>query len=456
MTHNSSFKTIVVAVLAAVLSQPIASIANIEGVAAAGAFSGFSVPQNLGSPINTADNEELPTISPNGLSMYFSSNRAGGQGGLDIWVSQRPTLSSAWGTPQNLGATVNTASGDNLASISPDGREMFMHSNRAGGTGGVDLYVSTRTDPNNDLGWTAPVNLGPVVNSTLADQNANYFVNPATGAGTLFFASDRSSGTTGVKDIFQSTRNADGTFNVPTIVNELNSPADEARTAISRDGLEIFLSSSRLSTVFATFVSTRASISSPWNAPVPLNGLNSGGSAAQPALSADGTVLYFTSNRTGGSGNGDLYSVTRGAVNRTVAGDFDGDGRSDISIFRPSDGSWWIMQSGTNTLSVRQFGVVGDKVVTGDYDGDGRTDLGLFRPSDRNWYIHRSSDNVVSVTNWGLGTDRPVPGDYDGDGRTDIGVYRDGVWYIIFSSTGLTTYFTFGVSSDIPITGIAQ
>ncbi len=419
---------------------------------AAACFSTFSMPQNLGAAVNSADDEQSATLAPGGLSLYFASNRAGGQGGLDIYVSQRATLSSAWGAPQNV-AMLNTSSGDSPTSISPDGRELFMQSQRPGGIGGVDLYLSTRADPNNDFGWTAPVNLGAPLNTTFNEQNGNYFVDPATGAGTLFFTSDRASGTINVKDIFQSTRNADGTFNPPTPVSELKSAADEARTAISRDGLEIFVGSNRLGTAFAIFVSTRASVSAPWNPPVSVGGLNAGGGATQPALSPDGTVLYFTSNRPGGSGNLDLYSAVRVSVNRSSPADFDGDGRTDISVFRPSDGTWYVMQSNSNTFQAQQFGTNGDRIVPGDYDGDGRTDFAVFRQVSTNgiWYILQSSDNAFRAVNWGLATDKPVPGDYDGDGRTDIAVYRNGIWYILQSSNGQFTTHQFGASSDIPV-----
>lgn len=422
---------------------------------AATSFSTFSVPQNMGPAINSASIDEHPIIAPSGLSFYFASDRPGGLGGRDIYVSQRATLSSAWGAAQNVGA-LNTNSNEVDGSMSPDGREMFMNSARADGIGGTDLYLSTRTDPTNDSGWTTPVNLGAVINSTFGEQNPNYFVDPATGAGTLFFSSDRGSGTAGVKDFYQSTRNADGTFNPPSLVNELNSAADEARTGISRDGLEIFFSSNRLvpTTNQALFVSTRASTSANWNPPVHMASLSSVGSNAQPALSPDGTILYYVSNRPGGSGTGDLYASTRVSVNRSSTADFDGDGRSDLSVFRPSDGNWWVMESSTNTVRTRSFGQSGDRVVAGDYDGDGRTDRAIFRPSNGEWWILRSSNDSILVLNWGLATDKPAPGDYDGDGRADIAVYRDGTWYIIQSSNGNFRYEQFGTSSDVPVTSL--
>ena len=422
----------------------------------------FSALQNLGGTVNSADADQLPTPAPNGLSLYFFSNRPGGQGGNDIWVSRRATLSAAWGAPQNLGATVNTSLNEAITNISPNGLEMFIQSNRAGGSGGLDIWLSTRTDPNNDFGWTIPVNLGAVINTTFEDSSAIYFVDPSTGAGTLFFSSDRSS--VGFADVYQSTRNADGTFNPPSPVNELNSAATEFRLAIRRDGLELFFSSNRLgpATIVAVFTSTRASTSAPWSPPVYVAGISNAGSNSQVALSPDGSILYWVSNRPGGfGGQGDMYSAMRCSlyatspcsVNRSATADFDGDGRTDLSVFRPSDGVWYILQSGSNTFRAQQFGASGDKIVPGDYDGDGRTDFAVFRqtPQQGIWYVLRSSDNVFQTVQWGLNTDKPVPGDYDGDGRTDIAVYRDGTWWIQQSTGGISVQ-QFGLSSDIPVT----
>lgn len=435
-------------------------------IVATGAYSqdiNFSPPQTMGATLNSTADDGNAVISPNGLSLYFTSNRTlGGQGLSDIWVSQRASLSSAWGTPQNLGATVNTAANESIGSISLDGKTMFLQSNRADSFGVRDNYISTRTDPNNDFGWTTPVNLGPVVNSPSEDFAAFYFEDPATGAGSIFFGSNRIGNPNFDYHIYQSTRNPDGTFNTPTPVPELNVGA-EIKVAISRDGLQLFMMATLPPPgTFDIYVSNRVSTSALWSAPTEVPGINSGTvEDGTPSLSPDGMVLYFHSVRSGGSGGYDMYSVTLCSVYTTApcanraptADDFDGDGRADVSVFRPSDGTWYVMQSGNNVFSAQQFGLASDRLTPGDYDGDGRTDLAVFRPSTGTWWISRSSDGVVTPTHWGVSTDRPVPGDYDGDGRTDIAVYRDGVWYILQSSNQSFRYEIFGLGSDIPIAG---
>jgi hypothetical protein len=445
-------KTITVIFAAAALSlqMPILTHSQPKNIAPE-SFSIFSLPQNIGTTVNSGDSQNNVSIAPNGLSLYFSSNRLG-FGSLDLWVSQRPTQTAAWGTPQNLGAVVNSASNQNLPALSPDGKTLFFNCSCPDAFGGSDIYMTTRTDVNNDFGWTAPVNLGAVINTGDNELGAGYFEDPTNGTAILYFTSNRAGGG---EDIYQSTRNANGTFNAPTNVAALNSPAIDRGLSVRHDGLEIFISSDRDGGLGGPdiWIATRGSVSAPWNAPVNLAGINSSGTDQSPSVSRDGSVLYLISTR---DGLLDIYTATRVSINRAPASDFNGDGRADISVFRPSSGDWWIMNSGDNTVSARHWGSNGDRIVPGDYDGDSRTDLAIFRPSTGTWWISRSSDNSVATINWGISTDRPVPDDYDGDGRTDIAVYRDGTWYIVNSSTGSHNIQQFGLSSDIPISAGVQ
>jgi hypothetical protein len=125
---------------------------------------------------------------------------------------------------------------------------------------------------------------------------------------------------------------------------------------------------------------------------------------------------------------------------------------ADLAVWRPGDGTWWVLGGPGSAYTVYPWGLSVDTPVPGDYDGDGKTDFAIFRPSDGGWYYVRSSDGAAVSVAWGLSTDIPVVADYDGDGKSDIAVYRpsDGGWYLIYSSGGYGS-FQYGVASDIPV-----
>jgi hypothetical protein len=155
-------------------------------------------------------------------------------------------------------------------------------------------------------------------------------------------------------------------------------------------------------------------------------------------------------NLTNPNGQGAAYYYTLQVIPARY--DFDGDGKADISVFRPSNGQWWYQQSLDNSVRALQFGTSTDKPVPADYDGDGRTDVAIWRPSTGEWFVLRSSNNTFYSAPFGISTDKPAPGDFDGDGLADITVFRpsEGVWYINKSSGGIQIT-QFGTSGDVPV-----
>ena len=132
--------------------------------------------------------------------------------------------------------------------------------------------------------------------------------------------------------------------------------------------------------------------------------------------------------------------------------DFDGDGKADISIFRPASGEWWYLRSSDGGNRAFQFGSSTDRIVPADYTGDGKTDVAIFRPSTGEWFVLRSEDNSYYSFPFGTNGDIPAPADFDGDGKADSAVFRPSTltWYIQQSSGG-TTIQTFGATGDVPV-----
>lgn len=291
------------------------------------AYGPWQKPVNLGPVVNSMYNDNSPAISRDGLSLYITSTpplmRPGGRGGADIWVSQRASTDAPWGAPVDLGPNINTTGADGVPNLSIDGHRMYFHSTGRGGCGAADLFVSWRQDTHDDFAWEPPVNLGCVVNSPYPDNGPNIFEDDATGITTLYFNSPRPTGL-GVEDIYASTLQADGTFGPGVVVSELSSPFRDTRTAIRRDGLEIFLSTNRPGGLGSEdiWVATRATTLDPWSAPVPLGpAVNSLYFDGGPALSFDGTELYFYSDRPGGFGGYDLYVTTRARLHGAETAD---------------------------------------------------------------------------------------------------------------------------------------
>ncbi len=183
-------------------------------------------------------------------------------------------------------------------------------------------------------------------------------------------------------------------------------------------------------------------------------GSGASGSIFSLALEPDGKLLvggqfldFNNSERLG-----IVRLQTTGGIPHTLF-DYDGDGRADLSVRRPSDGIWHLLRA-TAGYTAMQYGVEGDRMAPADYDGDGKTDVAMFRPSNGTWYIYMSQSQTFQTFVWGEVGDLPVPTDRDADGRTDLVVYResDNIWYTRFAN-GTFAQTHFGVAGDKPVVG---
>ncbi|HEY0427206.1 MAG TPA: FG-GAP-like repeat-containing protein [Pyrinomonadaceae bacterium] len=135
--------------------------------------------------------------------------------------------------------------------------------------------------------------------------------------------------------------------------------------------------------------------------------------------------------------------------------DYDGDGRSDISVFRPSENKWYVLRSSDGQVTQQVFAIAGDVPVPADYDGDGKTDFAIFRPSSGDWWSLSTVNGSQVYAHWGASGDFNRPSDYDGDGRSDYVVFRpsNSFWYRISSNNGTASNKGFGLAGDKPVTG---
>jgi hypothetical protein len=275
----------------------------------------FGEPTNLGPIVNSGSYDEAPSISADGLSLYFGSWRSGGYGNNDLWVSTRPTTQDEWGEPQNLGSTVNTSDRDGGPRISADGLSLYFNSTRPGGyepTLWGDVWVAERATTSDP--WGDPVNLGPIINTP-----SHAFAASISHDGlSLYFGSDRAGGS-GSDDLWVTTRaTTDDPWEEPVnLGTTVNGSTHDADPSISADGLALFFSDYALAPYRPggygsadLWITTRPTISDPWNKPVNLGPtINSSYHDFAPSISADGSTLYFMSDRPGGYGLWDLWEA---------------------------------------------------------------------------------------------------------------------------------------------------
>jgi uncharacterized delta-60 repeat protein len=184
-------------------------------------------------------------------------------------------------------------------------------------------------------------------------------------------------------------------------------------------------------------------------------GIGSNGTISDIELQADGKIVFCGKmSQTNGIPTIGVGRLLNTISPPTTLFDYDGDGRADVSVYRPSTNRWYVFKSSDSTVSEATFGLAGDVVSPADYDGDGKTDLGIFRSSSGDWWYQSSINGAQISVHWGANGDIPRPGDFDQDGKADYIVFRpsNNVWYR-FGSTGATSITPFGLAGDKPVSG---
>jgi len=292
----------------------------------------FGKPQNLGPVINSPSGDIMGCFSADSLELYFSSNRPGGYGYYDIYMTTRATKSDPWGPPLNLGQAVNSPYAECCSSISSDGLTLYFSddwdwSARPGGLGGCDIWMARRAS--RDAPWGTPVNVGAPINTSAGEIGGKI-----SGDGLiLVFASDHAGGQ-GSFDLWMSTRaNIQDDWGAPVNMGGVvNSGSFDHAPSLSSDGRGLVFTSQRPGGFgsYDLWMTTRKTHSDPWGLPVNLGPrINSWGHEDAAAISADARTLYFLAHTPpGGFGGYDLWEAR---IIPVV--DFNGDEKVDLKDF---------------------------------------------------------------------------------------------------------------------------
>jgi Tol biopolymer transport system component len=269
-------------------------------------YSELTSPLNLGPNVNTQENEGSPDISADGMTLYFDAQaRPGGVGGWDIWMSKARTPHHDFGPAMAVPTPVNSPYNESGPCISEDGLTLYFASDRPGGSGGFDLWVSTRKTVNDP--WPEPVNLGPTVNSQYGDNHPSISADGLT----LYFDSRRPSSLGGLifTDIYMCRRlTTESPWGKPELL-AINTEGNEYSPDLTHDRLRLYYDSPLAGRDL--WVAERATPKDEWEKGVPLGlPFNASGIDTDPSVSADGRWLYFVSDRPGGRGGFDLWLMS--------------------------------------------------------------------------------------------------------------------------------------------------
>lgn len=288
-------------------------IAHLLGAPQYGAW---TAPVNLGAPVNSAYAETKATLSKDGLSLYFSSNRPCGDEDVlldaNVWVARRAAADQAWTTASvecldinvNPKAAGETPYEDSAPTLSRDEHWLYFVSDRFGSFGspgffGRDIWASWRPDVHDDQSWTTPFRLDAPVNTTAAETGPAYFENEG-GIPELFFISTRSA-LPGLFDVWRIGIVDGLPAGAAARVDEVSTSADvEAGVSIRHDGLELFFFRGAPGAIFDIYASSRPDTASPWSEPVNLGApVNTAANEQGPSISPSRMELYIASTRSG-------------------------------------------------------------------------------------------------------------------------------------------------------------
>jgi len=277
----------------------------------------FGEPENLGPNVNSAYLENHPCISIDMLSLYFGSNRPGTSGERDIWITTRATIDDDWGSPVNIGPPVNSPLQDSNPYISSNGLELYFSSiSRPGGFGYDDIWVSRLVSNREGEGvWGEPVNLGSSINTSAADYGPRLSAN-----GLELYFNSKGYGGFGGHDIFVAKRaTVTDDWGAPVNLGPVvNGSTHDVNPTISTDGFCLIFSEHGSAGPYRPggfggadiWMTTRPSLESDWDSPVNLGPTVNGPSVDNtPYISPDGSILYFSSSRSGGFGDRDLWQA---------------------------------------------------------------------------------------------------------------------------------------------------
>ena len=301
--------------------------------------SGWSEPVNVGPGVNSPFQERSPALSPDKLSLYFTSDRPGGFGGSDVYVSRRDCLACPFGPAVNLGPNINTPGNDGTPQVSKDGK-LLLYS-RPMPDGFEDIVVSEREDKDDDFGWGPPKGLCSELNDQAAHFNTPWLMKKPEKSGLNFYYSSRPTFAVPLRifraTVYENDDDASGNFGTCDNVEpatELNqddfSTTNDGAVTIRKDGKEMFFWSGRPDASGVAdariWTATRARNDGAWSAPVAVGRPIDSPVAPEffPHLSWDARTLVFGRGSRGGPGLNDIW-----ITERTLLADDHDDGECD-------------------------------------------------------------------------------------------------------------------------------